>query len=495
MKFERVSGILIHPSSFPNNYGIGDLGPNAFEFLDFLNESGCKLWQVLPLGPTGYGNSPYQCFSAFAGNPYLISPEILLQEGFLHPNDLVEEMDFPKSRVDYGRIIPWKLNILEKSFEIFSTGHKLNDEYNKFCNENGFWLEDYSLFMTLKEIYGGKPWTYFPSLIRTREANMMLDSKRELKRNINRYKFYQFLFFRQWRSLLTYAHKLGIKVIGDIPLYVAHDSSDVWANPELFQLDNYGQPSHVAGVPPDYFSPTGQLWGNPIFNWKEHKANGYKWWNHRIIQTLQLFDFIRLDHFRGFVAYWQVPFGNPTAQLGEWVQGPGIDFFNQLSKGLNLDGKFPFIAEDLGVITEDVIKLRDNLNIPGMKILQFAFSGPENIFLPHNYVPNCVVYTGSHDNDTTWGWYDSASERERKFANEYLDVDGSDFTWDLIRSGWASVANCAIAPMQDILTLNSSARMNFPGRVEGNWEWRMTENYNQEDLIERIKKINSTYGR
>ena len=495
MKLERSSGILIHPSSFPNKFGIGDLGPSAFAFLDFLKEVGCRLWQILPLGPTGYGDSPYQSFSAFAGNPYLISPELLLQEGLVHPNDLAEEMHFSQLRVEFGKIIPWKLNLLEKSYINFSNISLLHEEYDQFCCENVLWLDDYALFMTLKEIYGGNPWTDFPDKLRTRESVAILDSRKQLKQNVDRYKFYQFLFFRQWRSLKNYAQKVGIKIIGDIPLYVAHDSADVWANPELFQLDVKGNPKFLAGVPPDYFSATGQLWGNPIFDWSKHRDSGFRWWIERIKQTLKMVDIIRLDHFRGFVGYWQVPAGNETAEHGEWVQGPGIDFFDHLSEGLKFSWDFPFIAEDLGVVTDDVVKLREHLDIPGMKILQFAFSGSENIFLPHHYLPNCVVYTGSHDNDTTLGWFHSVAEKEKIFALEYLGVDGGDFVWDLIRSGWASVASNAIAPMQDLLKLGSSARMNFPGRIGGNWEWRMPEDYYKGNLIERLKKINETYGR
>ena len=495
MKFERSAGILVHPSSFPGRFGIGDLGPAAYAFLDFLNLAGCKLWQILPLGPTGFGDSPYQSFSAFAGNPYLISPELLLQEELIHSNDLVEETHFSQVSIEFGKIIPWKLKLLEKAFINFSDKHIQHDEFNNFCFENEQWLEDYALFMALKEIYGGDPWTNFPDLLRTRDPSTILDSQKQLKQSVDRYKFYQFLFFRQWQSLKTYAQKLGIRIIGDIPLYVAHDSSDVWASPELFQLDTNGQPKVMAGVPPDYFSPTGQLWGNPIYQWSEHKKNGYRWWIERIRHILNSVDTIRLDHFRGFVSYWQVPAGNSTAEIGLWVQGPGIELFNHLSKGLVLSNNFPIIAEDLGVITEDVVELRDRLDLPGMKILQFAFSGPENHFLPHHYLHNCVVYTGTHDNDTTVGWFNSAPENEKMFAKEYMGVDGSNIAWDLIRLGWASVAGYAIAPMQDILKLDSSARMNFPGRIGGNWEWRMPENYTQGGLLERLKNINDTYER
>lgn len=496
MRFERASGILVHPTSFPNKYGIGDLGPNAFDFLNFLNAIGCKLWQILPLGPTGFGDSPYQSFSAFAGNPYLISPELLLQEELVHSNDLlVEETQFPQLRVDFGTIIPWKLNLLEKSYANFTNKRILQDEFHNFCSENEQWLADYALFMTLKELNEGKPWTNFPDSLRDREPITILDYQKKLKHIIDRYKFYQFIFFKQWHSLKTYAHKLGIKIIGDIPLYVAHDSSDVWANPYLFQLDSQGRPKVVAGVPPDYFSPTGQLWGNPIFKWSEHKDSGYRWWIERIKHTLSSVDIIRLDHFRGFVGYWQVPAGKSTAEHGEWVDGPGLEFFEQLSTDMDLSWNFPLIAEDLGFITEGVAKLRDQLNLPSMKILQFAFSDPDNPFLPHNYSSNCVVYTGTHDNNTSVGWFNSASEAEKEFAKEYMGINGSDFAWDLLRLGWASVAEYAIAPLQDVLSLDSSARMNLPGRLGGNWEWRMPIYYNQAGLIERLKKLNITYGR
>ena len=495
MKLNRSSGILVHPSSFPGRFGIGDLGPSAFAFLDFLNETGCKLWQILPLGPTGFGNSPYQSFSAFAGNPYLISPDLLLNDDLIHPNDLIKDLQFPQLRVEFGKIIPWKLNLLEKAFVNFSKDRTLLNEFDNFYSENNQWLDDYAFFMALKEMYGGGSWTNFPHALRARDPKALIDSRKDIKNSVDRHKFYQFIFYRQWQSLKTYAHKLGIRIIGDIPLYVAHDSSDVWAKPGLFQLDPSGQPIVVAGVPPDYFSPTGQLWGNPIYKWNEHEMNGFQWWVDRIKHTLSQVDIIRLDHFRGFVKYWEVPAGQATAEQGQWVQGPGIDIFTQLSKCLDWDSNLPIIAEDLGFITEDVVELRDHLDVPGMKILQFAFSGPENSFLPHHYSSNCVVYTGTHDNDTSLGWYNSAPDKERIFAKEYMGVDGKDIAWDLIRLGWASVANYAIAPMQDILELGPSARMNYPGRIGGNWEWRMPENYNNKDIFEQLKEVNHIYGR
>ncbi|OGN73000.1 MAG: 4-alpha-glucanotransferase [Chloroflexi bacterium GWB2_49_20] len=496
MKFERSSGILFHPTSLPGKYGIGDLGSSAFALIDFLKEIGCSLWQILPLGPTGYGNSPYQSFSAFAGNPYLISPDILFQEGLLHSNDLVEETRFSQTHVEYGRIIPWKLNLLERAFnKFFDSNSLLRNDYDAFCDENVYWLEDFALFMAQKEAFGGGSWTNWPEPFRVRKPAFLNKARKNLKHSVERYKFYQFLFFRQWISLKSYAHNSGIKIIGDIPLYVAHDSADVWANSELFLLDTKGRPTVVAGVPPDYFSPTGQLWGNPIYQWDEHRATGFKWWIERLRWTLYLVDVVRLDHFRGFAGYWEVPAEKSTAEYGRWVQGPGIEFFRQMEKALDREAGLPLVAEDLGVITQDVIKLRDQLKLPGMKILQFAFSGSDNSFLPHHYSPNCVVYTGTHDNDTTTGWFNSAPERERLFAKDYLGVDGSDMAWDLIRAGWASVAVYALAPMQDFLKLDSKARMNYPSRIGGNWEWRMSEHYKDDGLIERLKKYNVLYGR
>jgi 4-alpha-glucanotransferase len=495
MKFDRSSGILIHPSSFPGRFGIGDLGPEAFSFLDFLKEAGCKLWQILPLGPTGYGDSPYQSFSAFAGNPYLISPELLLQEKLLHSDDLIEETHFSNLRVEFAKIIPWKLNLLERAYINFIKVQTLHVEYGKFCIENEYWLEDYSLFMAIKESHEGCSWTDFPGLLPTRDLKNLDAARANYSHAIDRFKFYQFIFFKQWNSLKDYAHKLNIKIIGDLPLYVAHDSADVWANPDLFQLDANGHPTFVAGVPPDYFSSTGQLWGNPIYKWEKHKENGFIWWGERIKQILEMVDIIRLDHFRGFLGYWQVPVYQKTAEQGMWEQGPGFDFFKKISRGLNSEFDLPFIAEDLGVITPDVVKLRDHFKIPGMKILQFAFSSPDNSFLPHHFPGKCVVYTGTHDNDTSEGWFDNAPDVEKKFAKDYLGEGEGTISWDLIRGAWASVAVYAIAPMQDVLSLGSSARMNYPGRIGGNWEWRMPDNYKESGCMDLLKKFNYSYGR
>ena len=517
MKFKRASGILLHPTSLPSPYGIGDLGPQAYAWVDFLAGSGCKLWQVLPLGPTGYGDSPYQCFSAFAGNPYLISPEFLLRDDLLHPNDLVEKTNFPAGRVDFGVLIPWKLNLLERAFIRFSSDPQpaLQKTLNSFCAENSSWLDDYALFMALKEAHGGGSWDGWPASLRRREPKALAEARVSLALHVLRFSFCQFLFFRQWQALKTYANERGIQIIGDIPVFVAYDSADVWAHPELFYLDDEGQPTVVAGVPPDYFSPTGQLWGNPLYRWDVHKASGYTWWLERFRAILKMVDIVRLDHFRGFAGYWEVPAGNPTAEIGRWVPGPGADFFDavrsSLSGAAGEDEGLPIIAEDLGLITPDVIELREGFNLPGMKIVQFAFSGPDNPFLPHHYPHHCVAYTGTHDNDTVRGWYASAPEEERNFALRYLGCERSaqsvypgrqaretaqsNFAWELIRAIWASVAVFALAPMQDLLNLGTEARMNYPSRLGGNWEWRMEKGKLTGELNEKLRKLNFIYSR
>jgi 4-alpha-glucanotransferase len=498
MKFERSGGILLHPTSLPGPYGIGDLGPQAYRFVDWLASSGCKLWQVLPLGPTGYGDSPYQCFSAFAGNPYLISFDALIEDGLLTPNDFAGMPSFDASRVDFGLLIPWKLDLLQKAFSRFSSAPEaLLTEYKKFCKQNASWLEDYALFMGLKEAHGGGAWNEWSEDLRKRKPAVMKKARAEHAEGIQRHCFYQFIFFRQWRTLRKYASERGINIIGDIPIFVAYDSADVWAHAELFFLGADSLPTVVAGVPPDYFSATGQLWGNPLYRWKVHKETGYAWWLERFRSTLSLVDIVRLDHFRGFAGYWEVKFGQPTAEHGRWVKGPGADFFRALNKGL-LKGKnarLPIIAEDLGVITPDVVKLRDDFDLPGMRILQFGFDGAKNPFLPHNYIPNCVAYTGSHDNDTALGWYNTAPDHEKDFARRYLRVNGSDFSWDLIRGIWSSVAVLAVTPMQDVLSLGSEARMNFPSKLGGNWEWRMREKDMSAEIAIRLRELNRLYLR
>ncbi len=496
MKFERASGILLHPTSLPGRYGIGDIGPEAMRWVDFLAEAGCKIWQILPLGPTGYGDSPYQCFSAFAGNPYLISPDQLLEEGLLSPADLGELPQFPADRVDFGAVIPWKLRLLDRAYSRFielDQTSEMRRDYAQFRAEQASWLDDFAHFMALKEYYGGRPWSQWEPELRDRQPQAMQRSRQELSEGISRQAFRQFLFFRQWDRLRRHAREKGVLIIGDIPIFVAHDSADVWAHPELFYLDEKGQPKFVAGVPPDYFSPTGQLWGNPLYRWKAHKEQGYRWWLERFRAVLSTVDIVRLDHFRGFAGYWKVPGKAKTAEKGRWVPGPGKHFLKALQQEL---GELPIIAEDLGVITPDVVELRDSFNLPGMKILQFAFAGgPSDPFLPHNYPRHCVVYTGTHDNDTVRGWYERVPEEEKSFYRRYLSRDGSDVSWDLIRAVWASVAVYAIAPLQDFLSLGNEARMNYPGRPSGNWSWRMPAGCLTPELQGRIHEINYLYSR
>ena len=496
--FSRSGGILLHPTSLPGSYGIGDLGPYAYRFVDWLASTGCKLWQVLPLGPTGYGDSPYQCFSAFAGNPYLISFNALLEDGLLTQDDLAEMPNFNASRVDYGQLIPWKLELLQKAFSnLPSASEDFRKEFDTFRRENASWLDDYALFMSLKEANGGGAWSGWDKSLRRRKQSVMEKARHDHADSILRYSFYQFIFFRQWSKLRAYTKEKGIKIIGDIPIFIAYDSADAWAHPELFFLGEDSLPTVVAGVPPDYFSATGQLWGNPLYHWDVHKKSGYAWWLERFRSVLNFVDVVRLDHFRGFAGYYEIPYGAPTAEKGQWMSGPGKDFFETVSQQLggSENGTLPIIAEDLGVITPDVVKLRDRFNLPGMKILQFGFTSPSDPFLPHNYTKNCVAYTGTHDNDTAMGWYKSAPEVERKFAHRYLNSDGTDFAWDLIRAVWSSVAVYAIAPMQDLLSLGTEARMNFPSRLGGNWEWRMNEDDMSSDLAKRLREFNELYSR
>jgi 4-alpha-glucanotransferase len=496
--FSRAGGILLHPSSLPGPYGIGDLGPQACRFVDWLASTGCKLWQVLPLGPTGYGDSPYQCFSAFAGNPYLISFDALIEDGLLSHDDFAEMREFNPTLVNFGQLIPWKLNLLQKAFSRLSSApDTFLDAFERFGANNASWLDDYALFMSLKEANGGGAWSGWDESLRKREESAMDKARVAHQDDILRHSFYQFLFFRQWNKLRAYANERDIKIIGDIPIFIAYDSADAWANPDLFFLDEESLPTVVAGVPPDYFSATGQLWGNPLYRWDVHKKSGYAWWLERFRSVLNFVDVVRLDHFRGFAGYYEIPYGAPTAETGQWMTGPGKDFFTTVSRKLSEadDGTLPIIAEDLGVITPDVVELRDGFNLPGMKILQFGFSGADNPFLPHNYPVNCVAYTGTHDNDTAIGWFESAPPEESKFALRYLNSDGNDFAWDLMRSVWSSVAVYAVAPMQDVLSLGTEARMNYPSRLGGNWEWRMQEQDMNDTLAERLREFNALYLR
>jgi 4-alpha-glucanotransferase len=486
--------MLLHPTSFPGPYGIGDLGPQAYRFIDFLADSGSKLWQVLPLGPTGYGDSPYQCFSAFAGNPYLISPDILMEQGLLMRDDLADMPAWNPSCVDFGALYHWKPGLLDKAYRRFESmprGH-IHSEFDAFRFDNASWLKDFALFMALKDANGGVAWNEWPAPQRTRDAAALEQARKDYADAITRQEFRQFLFFRQWNALRAYVHQKGLQIIGDIPIFVAMDSSDAWSHPDLFFLDEAGVPTVVAGVPPDYFSPTGQLWGNPLYNWAKHKETGYKWWIERIRATLSTVDIVRIDHFRGFAGYWEIPGGAPTAEHGRWVPGPGADLFNAIRGAL---GDLPIIAEDLGEITPDVIELRDSFGLPGMKILQFGFTGPDNPFLPHLYPTNCVTYSGTHDNDTALGWYRTAPSNELDFYHRYTNSDGSDVSRRMIRMIWGSVAVFAIAPLQDFLSLGTEARMNFPGKVGGYWSWRMDESVLNDDLKNYIRELNWLYKR
>ena len=495
MLTERKSGILLHPTSLPGPDGIGDLGPEAFVWIQFLADAGIGLWQVLPLGPTGYGDSPYQCFSAFAGNPYLISPALLLDQGWLESQDFQDRPNLPADRVDFGPVIQWKKIILDRAFVRFKAKSNKDtlSEYKHFCANQSEWLDDFALFMTIKEQNGGVSWTSWPEELRKRDPQALEDFARHHAKEIDRQRFFQYCFFSQWKRIKEFANQKGILIIGDIPIFVAHDSADVWAKPNLFHLDGEGKPTVVAGVPPDYFSPTGQLWGNPHYRWDDHKNTNFAWWIKRIKTCLETVDIIRLDHFRGFAGYWEIPAHLPTAEIGEWKTGPGTAFFDTFLKEL---GSLPLIAEDLGRITPDVIELRDRYQLPGMRIMQFAFGTDANEpFLPHNFVQNCVAYTGTHDNDTSIGWFDTASQQEAKYCKEYFHSTGEDIAWDMIRSIWSSVANIAIAPMQDFLRLDNHARMNFPGKPGGNWGWRMQDEQLSPDLVAQIADLNRIYGR
>ncbi len=477
MSFERSAGVLLHPTSLPNRYGIGDLGDSAYQFVDFLVAAKQQLWQLLPLGPTGYGDSPYQSFSAFAGNPLLVSPDRLVAEGFLAPEAIEVVPNFPTGAVDFGPVIDYKRDLLRQAYDYFqgNADGVQREAYDRFCRNTAYWLDDYALFMALKEYHkdqDGGVWNTWPKPIAKRQVKAMKQWGAQLAGEIENHKFQQFLFYKQWLELKAYANSHGVKIIGDIPIFVAYDSADVWSNPELFYLQKDGSPSVVAGVPPDYFSVTGQRWGNPLYNWEKLAADNYGWWVRRIHMNLVQADIVRIDHFRGFEAYWEIPASEPTAVIGRWVKGPDAAVFDAVKAKL---GDLPIIAEDLGVITPEVEALRERFGFPGMKILQFAFGGERNSsFLPYAYDKNSVVYTGTHDNETTLGWYLNATEDERDHVRRYTVSSGRDIVWDLIRLAYASVANQAIIPMQDLFVLGNEARMNFPGKEGGWWQWRYT---------------------
>lgn len=498
MQFPRAAGVLLHPTSFPGRYGIGDLGNEAYRFVNFLADAKQSYWQILPLGPTGYGDSPYQCFSAFAGNPLLISPDKLVEDGYLPAAAVTDVPAFPTHEVDFGPVIQYKMGLLKEAHVYFSKqGAAVQKEtFHTFCQEQKEWLDDYALFMALKNEFmenNGGVWNTWPKPIAMREPAAIKEWSEKLADEIGLHKFAQFLFFDQWLTLKKYANERDIQVIGDIPIFVAFDSADVWANPELFYLDETGQPTVIAGVPPDYFSETGQRWGNPLYRWDKMKKSQYSWWAKRLNMCFTQADVVRIDHFRGFQAYWEIPASEPTAMNGRWVLGPSAHFFEAMEAQL---GELPLIAEDLGVITPEVEALRDRFDFPGMKILQFAFGGERNSqFLPHNFNKNCVCYTGTHDNETVRGWYENATEDERDHLRRYMGIDGHDIAWDMIRLSLASAANTAVSTMQDLMDLGNEARMNFPGKVGGYWRWRYQPYMLNDSVKHRLLDLTRLYGR
>ncbi len=510
MIFPRSAGILLHPTSLPGAYGIGELGQEALRFCSYLYDSGIRIWQVLPLNPTGYGDSPYQALSAFAGNPLLISLEMLIAEGWLDHDALQSRPSFPPNRADFSTVIPWKFSLLRKAASKFfecAMSEAIAD-YGKFVEENRGWLDDYALFMAAKDAHQGKVWTEWDADLAARDDSALARWKETLSSEIAAYKFWQFEFFRQWHAIRQECERRGIRIMGDIPIYAAHDSADVWAHPEMFWLDEKGSPLKVSGVPPDYFSATGQLWGNPLYRWDAMKEDGYNWWIERVRASLKMFDMVRLDHFRGFEAYWEIPAGEPTAMHGKWVKGPGAELFQVLTDKL---GPLPIVAENLGVITSEVEAIRIQFGYPGMAILQFAFSTDPQAptFRPHNYEQQLVAYTGGHDNDTMFGWWRSGVaqstrtqadvKKEYADAQNYLGVSAAqldhEVNWIFIREVMKSVANTVLFPMQDVLGLGSEARMNTPGTLGGNWTWRLGDGDLRKEDQCRLKLFTEIYDR
>ncbi|MDQ3696321.1 MAG: 4-alpha-glucanotransferase [Chloroflexota bacterium] len=495
MSLRRASGVLVHPTSFPGPHGIGDLGDAAFRFVDWLTSANQRLWQILPLGPIGPGNSPYASPSAFAGNPLLISLPWLVGDGLLDQSDLANAPDFSEHDVDFGRVEAYKLPLLRRAYDRFRVGaaSEQRSRLTAFAAEHAGWLDDYALFSALKASHQGAAWIDWERDLALRKPDALADASTGLHTEINFVKFVQFQFRRQWTELRRYANEGDVQIIGDIPIFVAYDSADVWAHPELFQLDANGQPTAMTGVPPDYFSRQGQLWGNPLYDWPALAKTGYRWWIDRVRASLSLVDMIRIDHFRAFAAAWSVPAGSATAAGGQWERGPGAAIFDAMRTAL---GALPFLVEDLGLITADVTALRDELGLPGMKVLQFAFdSGPASMYLPHTFDHHCVVYPATHDNQTTIGWFASISDDDRQSVQRYLGTDGSDIAWDLIRLALASTAGMAIVPLQDVMRLGDDARMNTPGQPTGNWGWRFLPHMLHPGLASALAELTWTYGR
>ena len=489
----RASGVLLPVFSLPSKYGIGCFSKEAYQFVDQLREAGQSYWQILPLGPTGYGDSPYQSFSTYAGNPYFIDLETLVKEGLLTKKEC-KEYDFGDKAeiIDYEKIYYSRFKVLKKAFERFEK----DEVYDNFVKENAHWLDDYSLYMAIKDSKNGISWNEWEDALKNREETALENARKNFVEEIDFYKFQQYEFDKQWSELHAYANGQGIQIIGDIPIYVAFDSADTWASPELFQFDEENNPVAVAGCPPDDFSATGQLWGNPLYNWEYHKKTEYNWWIKRIRHCLKLYDVVRIDHFRGFDEYYSIPYGNETAVDGAWMPGPGMDFFYTIEERL---GKLNIIAEDLGFLTESVLQMLSASGFPGMKVVQFAFDpNGGSAYLPHNYPENSVVYTGTHDNDTTRGWYHSTDKATRDFAKEYINtqrLDADDLAWDFIRLAMSSIARLCITPMQDLLNLDGKARINVPSTLGGNWTWRMEKGKFDEKTVERLKRMTWLYER
>ena len=492
MENQRECGVLLPISSLPSKYGIGCFSKSAYEFVDQLKAAGQGCWQILPLGPTSYGDSPYQSFSTFAGNPYFISLEDLIEEGVLTEKEC-DAVDFGSREddVDYEKIYKGRYKLLRKAYE--RSDISKNPDFVRFQQEQAHWLGDYALFMAVKDRFEGIPWTEWAEDIRLRWNNALDYYRKELYFEIEFQEYMQFKFYEQWAKLKAYANRRGIRIIGDIPIYVAMDSADTWANPGLFKLDENNEPTQVAGCPPDGFSATGQLWGNPLYRWDVHKNTGFEWWIKRLAHCFNMYDVVRIDHFRGLESYWEIPADSETALNGKWVDGPKDEFFEVLIKTFGEEP--PIIAEDLGIITDDVRALRDKFGLPGMKILQFAFEDEDSNYLPYNQPYNCVCYTGTHDNDTTTGWYATASEKARDKVRRYMNTDASQVSWDFIRTCFGSPARFAIIPVQDLFCQGSDCRMNTPGKADGNWAYRMKKELLTSDVAKRLYDVTKLYGR
>ena len=495
MKPQRASGILLHPTSLPGPHGSGDFGVEAYRFVDWLAEAGQTLWQILPLGEVGPGNSPYMSSSAFAGNVLLIDLAELAEQGWLTQDDLTPDPTFNTQRIDFARLVPFRVERLHRAARSFFSDkrHPRHDEFSAFCHAEADWLDDYALFRAIGQHEDGRHWSQWPRDLARRKPEALRRASEQHVDAIGFWKFCQWNFARQWSQLKGYANDKGVRIVGDMPIFVAYQSSDVWANQSLFELDDHGRATVVAGVPPDYFSETGQFWGNPLYRWKSHQKSGFSWWIARLRQSLKLADLVRIDHFRGFVAYWEISADESTAINGRWVNAPGKALFDALKQAV---GELPIIAEDLGVITDDVTALREQFGMPGMRVLQFAFSeDAEHLFLPHHYEPNTVAYSGTHDNDTSLGWWAKTNPRERAFAQHYLGSDGHAIHWDMIRALSVSVAQRVIYPMQDVLGLGNEHRMNVPGKEDGNWEWRFDWSQVQPWQAKVLADMGAVHGR